>query len=40
MSTRKIALSDLTSGGGAIVGMILCWKCKLVELFQGKGLLR
>lgn len=30
----------LQAGVGAIVGMILCWKCKLVELFNKKGLLR
>ena len=36
----KLPYQILQAGVGAIVGMILCWKCKLVELFQGKGLLR
>ena len=36
----KLPYQILQAGVGAIVGMILCWKCKLVELFNKKGLLR
>ena len=36
----KLPYQILQAGVGAIVSMILCWKCKLVELFRGKGLLK
>lgn len=36
----KLPYQILQAVVGAIVGMILCWKCKLVELFHKKGLLR
>ena len=36
----KLPYQILQAGVGAIVGMTLCWKCKLVELFNKKGLLR
>lgn len=36
----KLPYQILQAGVGAIVGMILCWKCKLVELFNKKGLLK
>ena len=36
----KLPYQILQAGVGAIFGMILCWKCKLVELFNKKGLLR
>ena len=32
----KLPYQILQAGVGAIVGMILCWKCKLVELFNKK----
>lgn len=42
--TAAIILDPLAAfmvgGVGAIVGMILCRKCKLVELFNKKGLLK
>ena len=36
----KLPYQILQAGVGAIIGMILCWKCKLVELFNKKGLLK
>ena len=36
----KLPYQILQAGVGAIVGMILCWKCKLVELFNKKGFLK
>ena len=36
----KLPYQILQAGVGAIFSMILCWKCKLVELFNKKGLLR
>ena len=36
----KLPYQILQAGVGAIIGMILCWKCKFVELFNKKGLLR
>lgn len=36
----KLPYQILQAVVGAVVGMILCWKCKLVELFHKKGLLK
>lgn len=42
--TAAIILDPLAAfmvgGVGAIIGMILCWKCKLVELINKKELLK
>lgn len=32
----KLPYQILQAGVGAVVGMILCWKCRLVELFNKK----
>ena len=32
----KLPYQILQAGVGAIIGMILCWKCKLVEMFNKK----
>ena len=36
----KLPYQILQAVVGAIFGMILCWKCKLVELFNNKGFLK
>lgn len=36
----KLPYQILQAGVGAVVGTILCWKCKLVELFNKKGMLK
>lgn len=33
----KLPYQILQAGVGAVVGMLLCWNCKLVELFHRKG---
>ncbi len=32
----KLPYQILQAGIGAITGMIICWKCKIVELFMQK----
>ena len=32
----KLPYQILQAAVGAVVGMILCWKCKLVEIFDKK----
>lgn len=36
----KLPYQLLQAGVGAVAGMILCWKCRLVELFTKKGFVK
>lgn len=35
----KLPYQILQAAVGAVIGMVLCWKCGLVELFKKKGLM-